>query len=269
MSSGPRYVLVLGCQRSGTTLMGQMLGAHPDALLIDEDEGAYKLVNALVQGDPVEPVFDEFAPRALRKYADARQREGRAPTHVVLKAPNATFHPQALARSAQPLACVFALRDVREVAHSMASLQAVPFLENQRRKLEQAPEMADRFASQIRRLADPTLPASLGHAIIWTLKSGLYRDFCTPPLDALPVRYDRLVEDPAGWLARMQAHVGLPQAPHAHHEVMQGLAVGDTQRGRAVDGDSRGKWKDAFTAQELDAIQAEAGPLMAELGLPW
>ncbi len=32
------YVIIAGCQRSGTTLTGHIIGAHPNAILIDDNE---------------------------------------------------------------------------------------------------------------------------------------------------------------------------------------------------------------------------------------
>jgi hypothetical protein len=266
----PRFVFVVGCQRSGTTLLGQMLGAHPDAVLVDEDEGAYALVQAIIDQQPVLPELERLLPRARQKYLDARRQAADMPTHVVLKAPNATFHADALARAAHPLAFIFAARDVREVVHSMSRLHEVPMIENQHRRMAGAEAIARRHAAQVALLADPDVPAHVKYATIWQVKTGLYADFCRPPLDALLVRYDQLVQDNEAWLARMQAHVGLPVLASApHHEVMQGTAVGRTDRRRAVDASSRAKWKDALTAQQLHDIRVVAGPLMDELSLPW
>lgn len=39
-----RVVAIVGCQRSGTTLTGQIVGAHPQAFLVDEFDGLYPRV---------------------------------------------------------------------------------------------------------------------------------------------------------------------------------------------------------------------------------
>jgi hypothetical protein len=41
------FILVVGCQRSGTTLMAQIIGAHPLAVMIDENDGLYNWTDAL------------------------------------------------------------------------------------------------------------------------------------------------------------------------------------------------------------------------------
>ena len=43
-----RITIVTGCQRSGTTLTGQILGAHPSAFLIDETDELYQLEAAKI-----------------------------------------------------------------------------------------------------------------------------------------------------------------------------------------------------------------------------
>lgn len=56
-----KIVVIAGCQRSGTTLVGQVLGAHPKAILIDETDGLYDwfadalgLVDRVLENSPLE-----------------------------------------------------------------------------------------------------------------------------------------------------------------------------------------------------------------------
>ena len=76
MSVAPlRFVFVIGCQRSGTTLTGQILGAHPNAVLLDEPDGIYPWFAAL---DPKDPFggdgLSAVLEKAATKYADPEQR---------------------------------------------------------------------------------------------------------------------------------------------------------------------------------------------------
>jgi hypothetical protein len=266
-----RFVFVVGCQRSGTTLMGNMLGAHPAAILIDEDEGAYRLVSSIAEGQDTEPVLQSLLPRARLKYSDFRRAQSDTPSHVVLKAPNATFLVDALRRSTLPLSFVFAARSACEVVNSILGLVHVPMIENQRRRLAADPAMASRFAREIVLLGDPAISAHAKAATIWRVKTGFYREFCAPLCGALLVRYHELVEAPEAWSARMWAHVGLPHVGTAitHDRVMQGTAIGNTDRGRGVDTDSRTRWKQGLSTTQLLDIRAITGDLMKELSLPW
>jgi len=259
--------MVVGCQRSGTTLLGQMLGAHPDAMLVDEDEGAYRIVDAIRTGQPVAGLLDELLPVAARKYSDDRGAQAR-PRSIVLKAPNATFHVEELRRSALPLRFVFPVRDVREVVSSMLAIP-VPMVANQRRRMAAEPHLAERFRADIEQLDDPGLSDAARCGIVWRTKTGLYRDFVAAPMEALLVRYDELVANPADWMRRLQQHAGLAPSDVRHHEVMRGQAIGRTQRGRAVDGSSRRLWREALDERDLQDLRGIAGPLMEELGMAW
>jgi hypothetical protein len=265
----PRFVFVVGCQRSGTTLMGNMLGAHPAAILIDEDEGVYRLVSSIAEGEDTEPVLQSLLPRARLKYADFRRAQSATPSHVVLKAPNATFLVEALRRSTLPLSFLFAARSASEVVNSILGLTDVPMIENQRRRLAAEPAMASRFAREIALLGDPAIDAHAKAATIWRVKTGFYREFCASVCGALLVRYHELVEDPVAWSARMWAHAGLPHvgAIPTHDQDMRGTAIGNTDRGRGVDQDSRSRWKLGLSSAQLLDIHAIAGDLMDELSL--
>jgi len=51
-------ILIVGCQRSGTTLMAQILGAHPLAVMIDEDDGLYHWTDALFSETGSPPIWN-------------------------------------------------------------------------------------------------------------------------------------------------------------------------------------------------------------------
>jgi hypothetical protein len=266
-----RFVLVVGCQRSGTTLVGNMLGAHPVAVLVDEDEGAYRMVSAIAGGEEIEPVLQSLLPRARLKYSDFRRVETAMPSHVVLKAPNATFLADVLRYSALPLSFVFVARNVCEVVHSMLGLTHVPMVENQCKRMAAVPAIASRFADEIALLGDPAIEPHVKAATIWRVKTGLYREFCAPPCVALLVRYDDLVDAPEQWSIRMWAHAGMPCVGPvvAHNDVMHGMAIGNTNRGRGVDKASRSLWKETISPSQLLDVRAIAGGLMDELSLDW
>jgi len=263
-----RLVLVVGCQRSGTTLLGQMLGAHPSALLVDENEGCYEIVDALREAKPLRPVLERVLPGARRKYRDARRDDAADPSHLVLKAPNATFARAALVARGLPLSFVFAVRDVREVVHSMARLAEVPIIANQQRRMAADPAIAARFPRELALLSDPAVPDHCKFATIWQVRNSLHRDYRAAPA-ALLVRYGELVAGPEAWLARLHDHVGLPRDPLQHHAVMTGTGPGRTARDRAVDSGSRARWTGSLDEPRLRDIHAIAGGLMEELGLPW
>ena len=268
------YTLVVGCQRSGTTLLGQVIGAHPAALLIDEDDGATDLIVQLVTNrDTNHDRFWRCVAAAREKYNDPARFGDRPRTlpgvsHIVLKVPNATYYYVQLARLTLDLRPIFLTRDVRDVVCSMERLRSVAMVENQIKRMHRAPGIADRFAVELTLLEDPRLAPYRKRALIWRIKTSLYSEFLKPPLDGLMVRYEDLVRDPEKWITVALAHLGLSvPAPGLRHEtVLGGTAVGHTRRDRAIDDTSVGNWTRDLSTQQEAEVWLTAGPLMTKLG---
>ena len=270
-----QFVFVVGCQRSGTTLLGQMLGAQPRAVLIDEDTGVYPLLDALLLGSPsTGEILRRCLATARAAYTDGARFD--APdgslgdiTHIILKAPNATYDVARLRSLRRTgLHVVFAVRDVRDVVCSMQRLPHVPMVANQLARLERHPELATRFGPQIEVCRRPGSSAHVARAVIWMIKSSLHPEFVAPPLAASLVRYEDLVGEPAKWIARLLEHVGLANGdrPREHTSVLRGIGPGLTARERSVDQTSVGRWRRQLTAAEEEDVWQLAGPLMEELG---
>ena len=120
-------MIVVGCQRSGTTLVGQILGAHPKAVLLDEEDGLYDWAfEALGKWKLVKDrvTSDEVCRRASREYARALEcfdSPGHLLQHirfVVLKAPNLTYSWREISRLASARV-VYVFRDPRAIVASM------------------------------------------------------------------------------------------------------------------------------------------------------
>ena len=96
-------VIVTGCQRSGTTLLGQVLGAHPNAFLIDETDKFYEWFHACARGgSEVNSLWHPMIGRARKKYNGNSEKfhnkkSGKyykfrdSVTHLVLQAPNLVY----------------------------------------------------------------------------------------------------------------------------------------------------------------------------------
>ena len=64
-----RLVVVVGCQRSGTTLTGQLLGEHSGAVLLDEPDGLYPWFHAMAsRRAEADALAAAVLERALTKY---------------------------------------------------------------------------------------------------------------------------------------------------------------------------------------------------------
>jgi hypothetical protein len=273
-----RQVIVAGCQRSGTALLAQVLGAHRAALLLDEDDGLYEWTDAVfagADGKRVEALFAECCRKAREKYkdADARvDRDGRllpGVGYLVLKAPNLTYHHAEVARWFPEARIIFAVRDVRDVVASMMRLTRVPIVANQLRRMREAPHVVADHPEELSLLAKPGVPAHVKMAVVAKVKMSLAGHFEGVGLPVLLVRYEDLVRDHRTWTARMIRHAGMPPGDRPsmrHSDVLQGLAPGDTDRTRAVDRRSLARWRSVLSEEEERDVWRVAGDSMERLG---
>ncbi|WP_204115937.1 sulfotransferase family protein [Shimia biformata] len=272
--------VIVGCQRSGTTLTGQILGAHPNALLLDEQEGLYTWFDGLLSGETTlhGASFHRFLGGALAKYADPDDRFVPAPdggaalapeiTHLVLKAPNLLYRFRDLAALDVPVRIIYPVRDARPVVASMARLGEIPMVENQAALLRANPEFVARWETEIRMLEDTAVPLHVRRAIVWRIKSTQQAWFRDAGLRVFSFRYEDLTTTPDALCRRVIAQSGLPWDPAvlSHQGVFVGVGPGRTLRTRPIDQSSLTKWtRDLTPDQERDILQI-TGSDMETLG---
>ena len=275
----PHLVIVTGCQRSGTSMVGQIIGAHPHALLIDEDEGLMRWAKALLAGDRSHRRrFPGLIRRAAKKYsaehptlADGRFKTPRLHpdiTHLVLKAPNLTYDHREIARLEQPVSIVHPVRDPRAVAASIATLRRVDILSNQLRLLKAQPDRAARYAPQIALLDHPGTPLHVKRAILWQIKSTAFDQFAEAGLSPLVIQYEKCVADPEDYARKLADHVGLPFAEEMtdHAARLHGSGPGMLDRDRPVDRKSLHKWQYVLAPDQERDILETVGASMKLLG---
>jgi len=274
MTDAPaRIVAVAGCQRSGTTLIGQIIGAHPGAFLIDEPDGLYDWSDAwLARSDGSSPLFERAIASAAAKYCDHRKDWRRAANVgdglVVLKAPNLTYRYAELAALRPDCRVVYPVRDVRAVVASMQALRSVPMVENQVRRLQHSPEMTARFHAELRRLTDPRVPRHVKCALVWRIKTGLYEQFRETGLETLVVKYEELVAEPASTGRRVCEHCALKwhESMLSHEGVLRGVGPGGTRRSRGIDTRSSARWRRMLSPGESRDVLEIGAELMTRLG---
>ena len=259
-----RMVFVVGCQRSGTTLTGQILGAHPNAVLIDEPDGSMRWMRATFESG-ASPTASLQRWRSLRSaranYKNPRERFtllGRVRkqiSHLILKSPNLTFFSRQIAARYPGSPVVYLVRDVRDVVASVSHTRP-EILESQTERIRARPELFERFPKETELLFDPGTPAYARTAAMAVIKMSLGEDFQRVGLPTMRVRYEDLVSEPQRWVPRLLAHVGLPVAsePLAHHRTLDGVGPGGTLRSRAIDTDSMGRWRTALTSAQVEVI---------------
>lgn len=228
-------VVIAGSQRSGTTLVGQILGSHPNALLIDEPNGLYDWANAVLDGAPDAQVKRLFTkslraaggnyktgPRNRRLTEDNQLLDQVA--HLVLKEPDLTYSAAQIADRMPNVSAIYMHRDIRDVVVSMQKLVHI--------------------------------------------KMQLSEAFAGAGIDTCVLRYEDLVSDPEASTGKMLATAGLAPSDDClnYPSVMRGWGPGFTERTRPVDGNSRKNWMDRLSEDEEAEIWSEVGGFMESLG---
>ena len=275
-NKAPTFVFVVGCQRSGTTLTGQILGAHPNAVLLDEPDGIYPWFEDLDPARPMaRPGLSKVFAKAAEKYADPEQRFETLPngqvwiapsvTHIVLKAPNLTYYGPKIAQMRARKSIVSIIRDPRDVVASMEKLSHIQMVRNQLALIRSRPDLPDWVGAEAQRLADDTLPMNDKRAIVWAIKNRLCDEMQVEARHYLRIVYEELVASPESVLPLVCNHVQFEDHPslRRHEALFVGVGPGKTSRTRGIDTASLGKSKQGLAEDERSRILSIAGPLAA------
>jgi hypothetical protein len=257
----PGRFFIVGCQRSGTTLLRLILECHPDVSCLDEQQ-AYR---ALVRDEPVPPG------KLRLGFKIPRWTE-------MLAAPSFPDHELGTVVGpvyrGEPL--LFMLREVRDTVASMLRLRASrqhSWLDYWgRRELAQKmrePEFRDRFHREIDTVRAGGDALHLVGALYWKYKTRAYLQYRDGGWPVCPVRYESLVASPEEHLRRALACLGLrwnaallshPHFPHAEVGA-DGTTTGKTDPRRPIDTRSVGQWRQVLSGEQEAGILAIAGAL--------
>ena len=265
----PTLVFVIGCQRSGTTLTGQILGAHPNAVLLDEDDDIYNWFKAISPTDPLnQGKLGPILGLAARKYQtpssrfevdiDGTTRLKPHVSHLVLKAPNLTYAWQKIASLSVNTGTIGLVRDPRAVVSSMAKLTHIPMVSNQINWIEQHPELTQELKADLALLRNANVADIIKRALVWKIKTSLIDRFWDAGLTGMIIHYERLIEQPQAVIRSMLAEVSLPDSAsvYAHQNELTGKGPGNTSRGRKIDTQSQTLWKQDLSPEQSIQIFA-------------
>lgn len=269
---------ILGCQRSGTTLLRFLLASHPDVCCIDE-----KLAYPVLAGR--KPLPDDIANEAADKlpvfkiprYAEQLQLDD---IRDEVYGTSRQFY------EGQP--AVFMLRDPRDVVSSMCTLAASreqTWIDAYGRSLvehriKHRPGFAEGYATELDELGRRDWPPHLLAAMYWRVKNDAAPRYFEEGLPLLLVSYEALVSDPEPQLRRICTHLGIPWTTTmlAHHDTehsqleASGLAIGGSDPKRPIDRNSVGRFStvldrpsvdevDAWTRKTLERLRSVAPPV--------
>ncbi|MGN6338258.1 sulfotransferase family protein [Mycobacterium sp.] len=255
----PSRIVITGCQRSGTTLMGLILDSHPVIRHVDEAN------------------FDRNKPgRSLRATRSKRA--------LSFKLPQESANLELVQTKLGATDIVWMVRDPRDVVASMCRLKMrmTPSLQvawagafapvEITRMLERYPsdafaDIQPLLARYHRILAMPaTHRSDEEHAFVgalcWKLKQRGLRIWQRQASVAVHVvRYEELVRNPAAALRDLMQDLGLRWSPALlrHHQLHTGTSIGATRNDRAIDEDSVGQWAALLTTSQLRVIDEVCG----------
>ncbi len=273
LESIQQIIAIVGCQRSGTTLTGQILGTYLNAVLIDEPDGLYPWFHAVAENNyDARNLTNIMLSRAVKKYSAPLSRfilSGNNFTLkpnvrvIILKAPNLSYDWQKLSAFPIPVSIVYPVRDPRAVVASMANLSHIDFVGNQKRLIEKHHAIKKEFHKELKMIADKSLPLWKRRTLVWKIKTGLAPKFHQMGLSVHQFRYEDLVQSPKKIIENISSFCfGDRSLLHNTNNTYIGFGPGGTDRTRPIDYSSLVTWKTTLSdEQEADILQA-AKPLI-------
>jgi hypothetical protein len=238
-----RLIFVVGSPRSGTTFLGQTLGRQPGVVDLDEVQPLKAAIPGLVGLPPQE------AGRRFRRTLELVRTAGLA-GHLrgVEQTPETSFLLAAVLGAYPQARAVHMARDGRDV---VCSLLERGWLSARRSDADDAHQA---FGVHPRFWVEPERRQEFSRVSDARRCAWAWRRYVTAVREAadertLEVRYEDL---PAS-TDRLAAHLDLDPAPLA-------TAL------QAAHAQSVGRWKRELTEEQVADVEAEAGPLLRELG---
>ncbi len=246
-------ILITGCQRSGTTLMGLIMDSHPDIINVDENE---------------------FHKEDLEAYENSTSK-----SNISFRLSRESANIDFIMNELKPSIVIWMVRDPRDVIASMVNLHmkvnrfvsvawAARYADTEIiRMLERYPKAILReFSAEIERYQlISTIPSIMRNshqiftvaATCWTLKQQSLRLFNQNSIRFSIVKYEDLVVNPKGSLIKIMADTGVAWSDDVlrHHEIHTGTSVGGTSNARSIDTASLNKWRNTIGKPMHDVIE--------------
>jgi hypothetical protein len=277
------YVFIVGCPRSGTTLLQRLLDAHPQLAVIDETrwvdhwctERKGVTAEGFVTGELIARLLD--FPRFAQLGLDREELEALLDGSRPLSYPSFVSRLFDLYGSSQgkPLVGDKTPRYVRSLPTLHEFFPQARFVHLIRDGRGTSLSVVSwRKAAKLAR----TFPTWNEHPVLtaalwweWQVRLGCEAGASLGPRLYYEVRYEALVSDSAGELEPLCAFLGLPfvEAMLRYHEGRQRPESGLSAKSAWLP-PTRGlrDWRTQMGAEDVERFEAAAGDLLDELGYP-
>lgn len=237
---------MIGSPRSGTTFLGQSLGAQPGFVDLSEVTPLKAALPGLVDAS------EDEAARRIRQILERVRRLALARRlRAVEQTPEMSFFVSAALQAYPSARAVHIVRDGRDVVSSLIERGWL------KADQEEADDAGLRYGSHARFWVEQERAEEFRGAGEATRAAWAWRRYVTAARRStertLEIRYESLVADPAATAADLAAHLGSDPGPLA-----EALAL--------VHGRSVGRWREALSADQVAEVEQEAGALLRELG---
>lgn len=247
-----RSFLIVGCQRSGTTLLRLVLDSHSRIRCHDEFH------TSSVLSSPSAAINADYL--VGLKAPMLTEQLGHERLVIGLSSFSNSYASQKL---------LFVVRDVRDVVASMLALKvdgrpwlegfALPWLKYRSRMDER---FHGTYASTFAKVQDARYPRVAGASVYWRTKVDSYFEYLNRGFPQLLIRYEDLVARPRLELLRICGFLEIPwedsllcHPSFPHTELLpDGLAIGGTNPLRPIDTRSIKRWRLSLSNEEITEV---------------
>jgi len=234
---------IVGCQRTGTTMMRLILDSHPDIHCFDEWNGYSFLLDGKYPTTKNAKLLGFKCPNWTKLFTESELHRKILGSHPI----------------------IFMLRDVRGCVASMLNLKTDDgnFFNGVQKKV-----VANWTTDELSEIKNKNYPAHRIAALFWREQTSQYLKMVRLGLPVLGIHYEQFVQHPESHLRIICNFLQVPwhdsllfHHEFDHDETPDGKAVGDTELDRPVDSSSILSWMNILTSQEETAILETAGGL--------